>query len=81
MKKFTNSEVAIGNCSMYRKDWSKVKGGRERGVIVYVRGSIISFPCEEFNKFSTESVWCKVMVDKGNVLTIVVWYKSPNAED
>ena len=66
---------------MYRKDRLEVKGGRTGGVIVYVRDSIISFPCEEFNKYSTESVLCKVMVDKGNVLTIGVCYKSPNAED
>ena len=43
--------------------------------------SVISFPSEELNKYSTESVWCKVMGDKGNVLTIGVCYKSPNAED
>ena len=49
---------------MYRKDGSEVKEGRAGGVIVYVRDSIISFPCGEFNKYSTESVWRKVMVDK-----------------
>ena len=66
---------------MYRNDRSEVTGGRTGGVIVYVRDSIISFPCEELNKYSTESVWYKVMVDKGNVLTIGVCYKSINAED
>ena len=74
----SNSEIAIENFSIYRKDRSEVKGGRAGGVIVYVRDSVISFPCEELNKYSTESVWCKVMGDKGNVLTIGVCYKSHN---
>ena len=51
------------------------------GSIVYVRDSVISFSCEELNKYRTESVWCKAMDDKGNVLTTDVCYKSPNAED
>ena len=33
----SNSEVAIENVSMYRKDRSEVKGGCAGGVIVYVR--------------------------------------------
>ena len=52
----SNSEVDIENCSMYRKDRSEVEGGRAGGVIVYVRDSLISFPCEEFNKYYTESI-------------------------
>ena len=77
----SNSEIATENFSIYRKDRSEVKGGRAGGVIVYVRDSVISFPCEELNKYSAESVWCKVMGDKGNVLIIGVCYKSLNAED
>ena len=61
----SNSEVAIDNFSMYRKDRSEVKRGHAEGVIVYVWDAIVSFSCEEFNKYSTESIWCK----------------SPNAED
>ena len=70
-----NSQVAIEYFSIYRKDRSEVKGGCTGWVIVYVRESIISVSCEELNKYSTESVRCKVMVDKGNVLTIGVRYK------
>ena len=76
-----NSEISIDNFSIYRKDRSEVKGACAGGVIVYVRDSVISFPCEELNKYNTESVWCKVVGDKGNVLTFGVCYKSPNAED
>ena len=39
-KGISNSEVAIANFSMYRKDRSEVKGGRAGVVIVYVRYSI-----------------------------------------
>ena len=42
----SNSEIAIENFSIYRKDRSEVKGGRAGGVIVSVRDSVISFPCD-----------------------------------
>ena len=43
----SNSEIAIEYFFIYRKDRSEVKGGRVTGVIVYVRDSVISFPCEK----------------------------------
>ena len=63
-ERISNSEIAIENFSIYRKDRSDDKGGRAGGVIVYVRNSVISFSCEELNKYCTESVWCKVMAIK-----------------
>ena len=42
-KGISNSEVAIENLSMYRKDRPEFKGGCAGGVVVYVRDSIISF--------------------------------------
>ena len=51
----SNSEIAIENFSIYTKDRLEVKGGRAGGIIVYIRDSVISFPCEELNKYSTES--------------------------
>ena len=80
-EEISNSDVAIENVSMYKKDRWEVKGGRAGGVIVYVRESVILFPCEELNKYSTEFLWCKMMVDKENVLTIGVCYNSPNSKD
>ena len=77
----SNNEIAIKNLFIYKKDRFEIKGEHAWGVIVYVRDSVISFPCEELNKYRTESVWCKVMGDKGNVLTIGVCYKSRNADD
>ena len=41
----SNSEVANDNFSMYKKDRWEVKGGRTGGVIVYIRESVILFPC------------------------------------
>ena len=76
----SGNEGAIENFSMCRKDRSEVKG-RSTGVIVHVRESVLSFPCDKLSKYSTESVWCKVMVDKGNLLTNGVCYKSPSADE
>ena len=59
---------------------SEVKVGRAGGVIVYVRIRLYRFHVRNLISIA-QYVWCKVMVDKGNVLTIGVCYKSPNPDD
>ena len=75
-----NSEIRIEGYSLYRRDRAEIKSGRGGGVALYVRDTLSSSACLELNKYHTESVWCKLMLQHKNVTVFGVCYKSPNAD-
>ena len=78
-----NSEVAIENFTLYRRDRQDIKVGRGGGVLLYVHNSIIFCACTELTSFKNESVWCKIstsIAKDSDELYIGVVYRSPNAD-
>jgi hypothetical protein len=66
---------------MYRKDRCKFKEGRAGGVVLYIRNKIASYDCHDLNKSQSESVWCKIRVNRKDSITIGVCYKNQAATD
>ena len=48
---------------------------------LYVRDSLLSIECDDFNSRQCESLWCKVYVNPGDCIIVGVCYCSPGAED
>ena len=66
---------------MYRKDRCNFKQGKAGGVLLYIRNEIISYDFQELNNSQSESVWCKLKVDRNDSVTIGVCYRSQIASD
>ena len=74
-----NSEICIEGYS-YRRDRAEIKSGRGGGVALYVRDTLSSFACLELNKYHTESVWCKLMLQHKDEIVFGECYKRPNTD-
>jgi hypothetical protein len=46
-----------------------------------MRDSWVSGACNNLNNYKTESIWCRIIADKGSELIVDVCYRSPNAEN
>ena len=79
--KISQSEIGIDGYTIYRRDRNELKGGKGGGVILYIKNGIVSYENHEVNKSKSESVWCKIRVDKCNDMTIGVCYKSQVANE
>ena len=71
-----DGEISLKGFTLYRKDRQEVKTGRGGGVVLYVSELLVSSACEELNKYKAEATWCKIQLDKSNVLTVGVLYES-----
>lgn len=76
-----DGEISLEGFTLYRKDRQAVKPGRGGGVLLYVNNILVSSACEILNSYKAEAVWSNIQIDKGNVLTVGVCYKSPNVEE
>ena len=76
-----NSEVNLTGYTLYRKDRSEIKSSRGGGVLLYVHNSLNSCLCSVANSFRSESVWCKLLLDKNVEICVGVCYRSPSADD
>ena len=75
-----DSEIAIPDFTIYRKDRCVVKDGRGGGVIMYIKNSLLSCACNELNKYKSESIWCKIMCSDNEELYIGTVYRSASAD-
>ena len=48
---------------------------------LYVRDSLLSIECDDFNSRQCESLLCKVYVNPKDCIIVGVCYRSPGAED
>jgi hypothetical protein len=72
-------EVAIAGFRCYRKDREQVKTGKNGGVLMYVQDDITPCAYRELNQYKAESMWCKIVADKGKEIVLGVCYRSPTA--
>jgi hypothetical protein len=77
----SDSEVSIPSFTIYRKDRGIVKSGKGGGVILYVHNSLSSTIAKDLNSFKTESVWCRIYIDKIKSLLVGCCYRSQQASD
>ena len=55
------------------------KEGKAGGVLLYNRNEIISYDFQNLNKSQSESVWCRIDVNRNNSVTIGVCCRSQAA--
>ena len=77
-KEVRDAEIALKDFKVYRKDRGEIKDSKGGGVLLYVRNKWNSFACEDFNKSKSESIFCKIIPERGNEIYVGVCYRSPN---
>ena len=80
-KDIPSAEIAIDGYKIYRKDRDEIKDCKGGGVVLYVKDKIVSYECEELNKYKCESVWCKLKINEKSDITIGVCYRSQAISD
>jgi hypothetical protein len=69
------AEINIEGYKIYRKDRCNFKKGKAGGVMLYIRNEIISYDFPDLNKSRSESVWCKIKVNRNDMITVGVCYR------
>ena len=76
-KHIQQAEIAIPGYDIIRKDRSGRKG---EGCVAYLREALKATALDELMNDNTESVWCKIRVNDGDIV-VGVCYRSPTANE